>query len=40
MRRRVLGILRQYTSHWNTAAMKKQWKRQILGCNSNKNLIL
>lgn len=29
--RRMLGILRQYTSYWNTAAMKKQWKKANTG---------
>lgn len=31
MRGRMLGILRQYTSHWNKAAMKKQWENANTG---------
>lgn len=37
MRRRMLGILRQYTLHWNTAAMKEQWKKANTGLRHQQN---
>lgn len=37
MKRRMLGILRQYTLHWNTAAMKEQWKKANTGLQHQQN---